>query len=508
MIMNRIQTQYPASMLAEQNQETRFAALRYVLSQDKSDVLKAIEKTGLIGRSGVGRPVADKWQLCQSQSADNKIVLVNGIDSDPLLPAASILLDQAPDRVIEGMLIAAFIVGANQGIICLDETDDEQKARIEAYLKALVDEGILGDKVLGSDFSFKVGVGGLPAKYVCREDTALIAGLSGKPTMSVLTPPMPEQSGFESRPTLVHAAQTLSQIATICAQLAEGGEVSQTQLVAVSGAVKQDGYAELPLGISVQDVIEKVGGGLADGTELKFVQAGGSAGSILTGEELDLKLDYDSFVQSGRILGTASVIVCDSKTCVVDFVKDAQRAMNQASCGKCVMGREGTWQLQEFTHDMTTGKSKIDDPKMLKELAEGIRDGAMCSVCKAAGLPVKSAMERFADEFELHMRRKKCTTMVCKKYVTFHILPDKCTGCTDCLNKCPVDAIAGGEGLIHVIDQDLCNNCGICEEICKPGADAITRAGAVKPKTPETPVPVGSFAGKSGLGGLRKRRRK
>ncbi len=508
MTMNRIQTQYPASMLAEQEKETRFAALRYVLSQDKAALVEAIETCGLVGRSGVGRPVADKWQLCRAQSADDKIMLLNGVDTDPLLPAARILIDQAPDRVIEGMLIAAFIVGANQGIVCLDETDEDQKAQVETYLKTLVDEGVLGDKVLGSDFSFKVGVAGVPAKFVCREDTALIAALSGKPAMSGLTPPLPEASGFEGRPTLVHAAQTAAQIAAVCAQLASGGDVSQTQLVAVSGAVRQPGYAELPLGICVQDVVETVAGGMSDDAELKFVQAGGSAGPILTAEELDLKLDYDSFEQSGRTLGIASVVVCDSKTCVVDYVKDVQRTMNQASCGKCVMGREGTWQMQEFTHDMTTGKSKIDDPNMLKELAEGIRAGAMCSVCKSAGIPVKSAMECFPEEFELHMRRKKCPTMVCKKYVTFHILPDKCTGCTDCLTKCPVDAIAGGEGLIHVIDQDLCNNCGICEEICQPGADAIVRAGAVKPKTPEKPVPVGSFVSKSGLGGLRKKRRK
>ena len=498
--MQILNTNYPQNMLSGGlvNGQASFAGLRHAQTLSPAEVIQLISQSGLRGRSGVSRPAADKWHLCAAQTTDGKLIVMNTVDGDPLLPAAATLLAANPAGVIEGLLIAAHAVGAQQAIICVDGQNSGQKASLEAILRDLTAKGVTG--------SVKFGLADVPAKYVTREDTALIAALEGKPAMSGLVPPMPAAKGFQGRPTLIHHAETFAQVAALFRQAAAGETLQQTKLYSIAGSVKNSGICELTLGVSAQTVLE-LAGGLKEEETLKFIQVGGPNGFIFTGDELDITLDYAAFEEKGRWLANTSINVCDSKICIVDYVKKCEDFCEKASCGKCVMGREGTWQLREFVHDMTVGKSKNEDLDMVQEISQGIHDGALCPVCQTAGAPLASALERFAGEFEQHMKRRKCPTLVCNKYVTFHILPEKCTGCGECLPKCPVSAIAGDSGLIHVIDQDTCNTCGICETVCRPIADAVARAGLVKPQTPEEPIPVGTFKRKAGGlgGGLRRR---
>ncbi len=501
MNMQWIKTSYPQVMLTGDNQTVsgNFSALRKVLAGDGAAALAALAASGLRGRSGIARPVAEKWQLCAAQPTGPKIVIMNTIDGDVGMPAAATLLAIDPVSAIEGLIITGYAVGAQQGYLYVDQTNAEQLASLQATVKSMTTAGVLGENILGSKFNFNLEIAARPAKFVCREDTALIAGLSGHPVMSGLTTPMPAEKGYKGLPTVAHHAETLAQIAAFFRQ----EKPAQTKLFSLIGDIQNNGLMELPLGSNLRTIIEEIGI-VPEGKTIKFVQVGGPNGSILTGDELDIALDFANFEATGRNLGTGSIVVRNTDACVVDYIKTNTDLMNKAACGKCVMGREGSWQLKEFIHDSTIGKSKNDDLDMMQELCQGMSEGAMCSVCRSAGAAFLSALERFGSEFEQHMKRKKCQTLVCSKYVTFHILPDKCTGCTDCLNKCPVSAIEGEKGYIHVIDEDTCNQCGICETICKPNADAIVRAGAIKPQTPDEPIPVGTFKKKPGMGGARR----
>ena len=378
MTMQILNTTYPQNMLSgglDAGKPT-FSALRHVLSMDPAAVIPAITASGLRGRSGISRPAADKWLLCAAQPDTNKLAIMNTIDGDPRMPAATILLQANPAGVIEGLLIAAYAVGASEAIICLDADNAGQRKALESVLLNLAAAGLLGDSILGSKFSCRVGLADIPAKYVTREDTALIAALAGQPAMSGLVPPMPAEKGYQGRPTLVHHAETCAQVAAIFRQIASGAEPQQTKLVSLSGAVQNSGICELPLGIPLRTVFEEIGGGMPAETTLKFLQVGGFNGFLFTGEEMDITLDYSAFEATDRHLGNASILVRDSGTCVVDYVKGCADLAEKASCGKCVMGREGTWQLREFVQDMTVGKSKPEDLDMVQEISKGIREGS------------------------------------------------------------------------------------------------------------------------------------
>ena len=500
MTMQIIPTNYPQNMLSGGlvDGSPTFSALGYANQLSGADLIKIVAENLLRGRSGLAQPVSDKWQLCAAQTADNKLVVVNTIDGDPFLPAAATLLAKNPAGVIEGALIAARAVGAAEAYICIDEAKEETAAALTDLLRELQAD----DRLNGCKFDLIA----VPAKYVIREDTALIAALEGKPIMSGLTPPMPAEKGFQGRPTLIHHAETFAQVAAIFRQAARGEEVVQTRLIGLAGDLQKTGICEATTDLSLRTVFTEIAGGMPEGKKLKFLQVGGPSGFLFAEDGLDIVLSDEAFEAGGRWLVNPSIVACDEATCVVDYVKQCADFSEKAACGKCVMGREGTWQLREFISDMTAGKSKNDDLAMIEEISQGIHTGALCPVCRSAGAPVRSALEIFASEFDMHMRRRRCPTLVCNKYVTFHILPEKCTGCGECLPQCPVHAIAGDDGLIHVIDQDVCNYCGICETICRSNAQAVVRAGLVKPQTPAEPIPVGTFKRRpGGLGGLRRR---
>jgi NADH-quinone oxidoreductase subunit F len=472
----------------------RAESLRRTLALYPAEILARVETAGLRGRSGQGRPVADKWRLCAVQPDGPRYVVLNATDADPLMPAASVLLRADPIGVLEGLRIAARAVGATTGFVFVDRDDTD----LQVFLTRCIQE-------MGGELPLAIAPG--EARFVCREDTALLASMAGRPTMSSLTPPMPAERGFDGRPTVVHHAETYAQLAALFRREPAPSDPG-TKLFRVDGPVVRPGMFELPLGLPLRTVVDELCGGMLPGKTLQFVQVGGPNGPVLTPDELDIALDYAAFEACGLRLGSGSVAVFAQDACIVDFAKNRLTFLEEASCGRCVMCREGSWQVREILGDMTVGKSRQDDRETLEELCAGMREGSLCSVGQTAPDVVVTAMARFGDAFEQHLKRKKCATLVCNRYATFHILSDKCTGCTDCLRECPVQAISGEDGYIHVIDQDLCNQCGICENICKPGANAVARAGTVKPQTPPEPVPVGTFKAKpvglGGLGGLRR----
>ncbi len=466
--------------------------LASVLALGPSGILARVEAAGLRGRGGLGRPVADRWRLCAAQADAERTVVLSTYDPDPEMPAAATLLASDPRAVLEGLLIAAHAVGATRALLFVDREDEALPARLEAAVA-----GLGAAKPAG----LAIGIAPGEARYVCREDTALLASMAGRPAMSALTPPLPAVRGFEGRPTVVHHAETCAQIAALFRADASAAPGPGTKLFRVFGDVRSPGLFERPLGTTLRALVEDAGG-LPEGRTLQFVQVGGPGGPILVPSELDAAADYAAFEGCGWKLGSGSLSVRAMETCVVDYVRERTAALEPQACGRCVMGREGSWQIQAILRDMTSGRGKPEDLETLAGLAEGMRDGCLCSVCPTAGDVAATAAARFPEEFENHLRKKKCRTLSCSRYATFHILPDKCTGCGACLPKCPTRAISGEDGYIHVIDPDTCDSCGICEDVCRPIAAAIVRAGAVKPQTPPAPIPVGTFVKKAGLGGL------
>ena len=472
----------------------RTEALRRALALPPAEILARVEAVGLRGRGGQGRPVAEKWRLCLARPAGPKTVVLNALDADPRMPAAATLLAADPLGALEGLAIVARAVGATQGYVAVDRENPALQARLTEAIRAM---GV----------ALPLAVAPVEARFVCREDTALLASMAGRPTMSALTPPEPAERGFDGRPTVVHHAETLAQIAALFRADADS-KAPGTKFFSVQGPVARPGLHELPLGTPLRTVLDDLCGGMAPGSTLKFVQVGGPNGPVLGPDELDVALDYGAFEACGRKLGSGSIEVLDQRTCAVDYAVRQMTFLEEASCGRCTMCREGSWQVRELLLDATQGKTRADDLETLGELATGMREGSLCSVGRTASDVATTVQAHFSDEFEQHMKRKKCPTLVCAKYATFHILPDKCTGCGECLPKCPVHAISGEPEFIHVIDQDICNQCAICEAVCRPIAGAVARAGTVKPQTPPEPVPVGSFkakpAGLGGLGGLRR----
>jgi NADH-quinone oxidoreductase subunit F len=307
--------------------------------------------------------------------------------------------------------------------------------------------------------------------------------------------------GYEDLPTLVLTAETLMNIGRILVGGAEGpysgrpGGSSGTKLFQVTGCVEKSGIYEVPLGITVRRLVEEVCGGVTHGERLRAVVVGGAKGVFLTPDQLDLPLDFDTVREYGGIVGSGAVWVLGQKDCIIDQTRRGMGSSCYEECGKCSLGREGSYQLREIVTDMTRGKSRGSDLGMLREIGEAMRAACACATGRNAANPVLSGMERFPEEYEAHMRRKKCGALVCLAYVTFHILPELCDGCGACADECPEDAIAGAANKIHVIDQDMCEKCGRCYEVCRDLRQAVVKAGTVKPQTPKRPIPVGSWNG-------------
>jgi len=354
----------------------------------------------------------------------------------------------------------------------------------------------LGDNILGSDFSFHLRIKEGAGAFVCGEETALMASIEGKRGMPRSRPPFPAQSGLWGKPTNINNVESWASVAAILQRGAEwyasyGTEGSKgTKTFSLVGKVERTGLIEVPLGITLREVIYNIGGGIVAGKGFKAVQNGGPSGGCLSSAFLDSPVDYESLTGAGSIMGSGGMIVLDEDTCIVDIAHYFIAFTQKESCGKCVPCRVGTRQMLDILERITKGEGKPGDIEQLQRLAETVRDGSLCALGGTAPNPVLTTIRYFRDEYEAHINEKRCPAKVCQELISYYILPEKCEGCMICLRNCPAEAISGGKRMVHIIDQEKCTKCGTCLDICPTRFSAVVKVSGEKMSVPEQPVPV------------------
>ncbi|MDQ0286095.1 NADH-quinone oxidoreductase subunit F [Desulfofundulus luciae] len=440
------------------------------------DVIKEVMDSGLRGRGGAGFPTGRKWAFARSAAGDKKYVICNGDEGDPGAFMDRSVMEGAPHRVLEGMMIAGYAIGADEGYIYVRA---EYPLAVKRLKKAVADAGavgLLGDNILGSGFAFRIHIKEGAGAFVCGEETALIASIEGQRGMPRPRPPFPAQSGLWGCPTIINNVETLANVAPIISRGADwfkqyGTPKSPgTKTFALAGQVAHTGLVEVPMGITLREVVFYIGGGLREGKKFKAVQIGGPSGGCLTEEHLDLPLDFDSLQQVGAMIGSGGMVVIGQDSCMVEVAKFFMTFVQNESCGKCVPCREGTRRMLELLTKITQGKATEEDLLLLEELALVVKDGALCGLGKTAPNPVLTTLRYFRDEYEAHVREKKCPAGVCKALLSYFIDQEKCRGCGLCAKNCPVEAISGEKKQPHTIDLVKCIKCGTCMEKCKFGA--------------------------------------
>jgi len=476
-----------------------YSGLQKALKLTPIEVIEEVNQSGLRGRGGAGFPTSAKWRIYQEAGAGEKYVICNVADGDQVAPVGLLLLENDPHSVLEGMLIAAYAVGATQGIIYINPASGLAIERLQTALKQLAENNMLGNKILESSFSFHMEIKAVASDLLSGEETVMLRALEGQMLMPSLRPPFPAVAGMKGIPTLVNNVETLAHVTAIFQKGADwyagiGSKESKgTKLLYLSGKVANRGIVEVPMGTTLRQIINDIGGGVIGGKELKAVFIGGPAGDCLPESALDTRIGFETLVATGCIMSSGQIMVADKDCCIVDLVKECLKITKAASCGKCVLCREGIAQMLEILTDITAGKGRSEDVNLLIELGEGIIAGSLCTYGKTAPNPVLTTIKHFREEYDAHIKRKRCPAMVCKKYISYHILGDKCQGCQICITACPEGGIDGDQGLIHVIDQDKCTKCGKCLEACPTEYSAVAKAGAVKPKTPDEPILVGTW---------------
>lgn len=437
------------------------------------EVIMEIQAAGLRGRGGGGFPAGQKWALARSQPGHKKYLICNGDEGDPGAFMDRSVMEGDPHRILEGMLIAGYAIGASEGYIYVRA---EYPLAVQRLRKA-VDEartlGLLGQNILGSNFSFEVHIKEGAGAFVCGEETALIASIEGQRGMPRPRPPYPVQKGLWGCPTVINNVETLANVVPIILRGAEwfrqyGTSSSPgTKTFALAGQVAHTGLVEVPMGITLREVVFEIGGGPRGGCGFKAVQIGGPSGGCLTEEHLDLPLDFDSLQKAGAMVGSGGMVVLGLDSCMVEVAKFFMTFVQNESCGKCVPCREGTKRMLELLHKITAGEATEEDLVLLEELALVVKDGSLCGLGKTAPNPVLTTLRYFRGEYEAHIRDKKCPAGVCKDLLSYFIDAEKCRGCGLCARTCPVKAISGEKKQPHTVDRESCVKCGTCLDICR-----------------------------------------
>ncbi|NLL90309.1 MAG: NADH-quinone oxidoreductase subunit NuoF [Dehalococcoidales bacterium] len=477
-----------------------YAALKKVLSgMSPLQVIDEVKKSGLRGRGGAGFSTGLKWELCQKEQSDIKYMICNADEGDPGAFMDRSIMEADPHTVIEGMTIAAYAIGASEGYIYIRAEYPLAVKRLRLALKQAEEKGFLGDKILGSDFSFKINVNEGAGAFVCGEETALIASIEGRRGMPRPRPPFPAQCGLWGKPSTINNVKSLASVPVIINKGAEwytkiGTEKSKgTAVFALTGKICNSGLVEVPMGITLREIIYDIGGGLIGNKEFKGVQNGGPSGGCLPASALDLPVDFERLAAAGAIMGSGGMIVVDSQTCMVDLAKYFLSFTQAESCGKCVMCREGTLQMLKILEAITEGRGKEEDIDLLLELAKAIQAGSLCSLGGTSPNPVLTTIRYFRDEYEAHINEQRCPALVCQQLIQFYILPAKCQGCGICKRGCPADAILGDKRMIHIIDQQKCIKCGNCLDVCPERFNAVIKVSGEKPAVPDALIPVGGW---------------
>ena len=458
-----------------------YQAIEKVLTKmSPEDVIKEITVSGLRGRGGAGFPTGLKWKFANRAKNKKKYAICNADEGDPGAFMDRSVLEGDPHSIIEGMIICAYAIGADEGYIyCRAEYPlaiKHLKYAIDAATKA----GYLGKNIFNTDFSFRIHIKEGAGAFVCGEETALMASIEGERGMPRIRPPYPAQAGLWGYPTNINNVETYANVSWIILNGADaynkfGTDKSKgTKVFALAGKIKNSGLIEVPMGMTLRDVIYKVGGGMLTEKPFKGVQLGGPSGGCLPESLLDTPVDYDSINKTGAIMGSGGMVVMDTSTCMVDVAKFFLEFTQKESCGKCTFCRIGTKRMLEILTRITQGKGKMEDLETLEMLAENIIQGSLCGLGQTAPNPVLTTLKYFRDEYVTHIKDKKCPAGVCTNLLKYEIDPEKCVGCTACARKCPVNCISGELKNVHVIDQEKCIKCGSCYDTCK--FDAITKS--------------------------------
>ncbi|MCK5071934.1 MAG: 4Fe-4S binding protein [Bacteriovoracaceae bacterium] len=464
------------------------ALLKTIHTITPNDLCDYVESSGLRGRGGGGFPTGRKWKLALGTDSDQKYVICNADEGDPGAFMDRAIIEGDPHKLIEGLAIAAYGIGASKAYIYIRA---EYPLAIKNLKKAINDAmecGIIGEDIYGSgvnlDIVIKMGAGA----FVCGEETALIHSIEGKRGMPRPRPPYPTTSGLFGKPTVINNVETLANVPLIVSRGADWfssmgvGDSKGTKVFSISGKIKRSGLVEIPMGTSLRDIIYKIGGGIENDNEFKAVQMGGPSGGCIPAENLDVSVDYESLKEIGAMVGSGGLVVMDNETCMVDVAKFFMDFIQRESCGKCIPCREGTRSMLEILNTITRGRSTEKDNDALKRfkgimhlerLANVIKDTSLCGLGQTAPNPVLSTLKWFRNEYEEHIYERKCRARVCKELLTYTIDVDKCVGCTLCAKKCPVGAIWGDKNGIHTIEQSKCIACGACFQACR--LDAVIR---------------------------------
>ena len=451
-------------------------------------VIAEIKKSNLRGRGGAGFPAGSKWEGSRNAPGEEKYVIVNADEGDPGAFMDRALLEGNPHAVLEGLAIGAYAIGAEQGFVYVRQEYPLAVQNINLAIKQAQERGFLGKNIMGSGFDFTVKVHQGAGAFVCGESTALMTALEGR-----AGEPRPKYirsnvKGLWQKPSVLNNVETWANVPQIINKGAEwfnqyGTETSKgTKIFSLVGKINNTGLVEVAMGMSLKDIIYKIGGGIPNGKEFKAVQTGGPSGGCIPKEMLDLKVGFDELIQAGSMMGSGGMIVMDEDSCMVDIAKYFLEFLTDESCGKCVPCREGIRQMIIILDRITKGNGQEGDIALLEELAETAQEASLCALGKSAPNPLLSTIKYFRAEYEAHIKEKRCPALSCKELIAYHIVPEKCMACMTCAKKCPADAISGGKDMIHIIDQSKCTKCGTCYEVC-PGKFQAVR------KISGTPVP-------------------
>ena len=450
-----------------------YKALTQALSMQPKEIIEEIKKSGLRGRGGAGFPTGIKWEIASKQKSGVKYIICNADEGDPGAYMDRNLLEGNPQLIIEGMIIGAYAIGANKGWVYVRDEYPLAVENITRNVKQAREMGFLGKNILNTGFDFDIEITRGAGAFVCGEETALIHSIEGKRGNPTQRPPFPAQKGLYGKPTNINNVETWANVPKIVENGADwyaniGTETSKgTKIFSLVGKVKNTGLVEVPMGITIEEIVFDIGCGTPDGKKIKAIQTGGPSGGCIPRDYFNLPIDYESLKQAGSIMGSGGMIVMDEDTCMVDFARYFINFLQAESCGKCSSCREGTQRMFEILTDITEGKANDTSIELLEELAYIIKETSLCGLGQTAPNPVLSTLKYFKNEYISHIRDKKCPAGVCRALIIYKVDQEKCTGCGVCKINCPEGAIIGELKQPHFINQDKCIKCGFCRDNCK-----------------------------------------
>ncbi len=451
-----------------------YDAIKKVLNDlSQEDVINIIKDSGLRGRGGGGFSTGLKWLFAHNAKSKKKFVICNADEGDPGAFMDRSALEGDPHSILEGMMVAAYAVGADEGILYVRAEYPKAIARLKLAIMQCKEKGLLGKNILGKGFNLEMRIKEGAGAFVCGEETALIASIEGKRGMPKFRPPFPASKGLWDEPTNINNVETYANIPWIILNGASaynsmGTEKSKgTKVFALAGKIKKSGLVEVPMGMTIKEIVFDIGGGIKDDKKFKAVQMGGPSGGCIPASMTDLKIDYDEINKTGAIMGSGGMVVLDETTCMVDVAKFFLTFTQNESCGKCTFCRIGTKRMLEILTRITEGKGKIEDIDLLIDLSNKIKDSSLCGLGQTAPNPVLTTLKYFREEYEAHINEKKCPAKKCAELITYKVVEDKCIGCTVCARNCPTKTIDGKVKEVHFINQEGCIKCSLCFSACK-----------------------------------------